>query len=55
VVTDRKGDRVVEIDPAGPGVVARTPVAGGPLGVAVDARAVWVTGFDSGRLKRVPR
>jgi serine/threonine protein kinase len=54
-VTDRERDRVVEIDPAGPSVVSRETVDGGPLEVAVDDQAVWVSAFDSGEVARLPR
>jgi hypothetical protein len=36
-------------------VVKRERVDGGPLEVAVDDEAVWVSGFDSGEVTRLPR
>ncbi len=54
-MTDRERDRVVEIDPEAMRVVQRNEVPGGPLEVAVDERAVWASGFDSGEVTRIAR
>jgi DNA-binding beta-propeller fold protein YncE len=54
-VTDRQGDRVVEIDPQSMRIVHRDPVTQGPLSVAVDDEDVWVTRIDAGEVSRVPR
>jgi hypothetical protein len=35
-------------------VVARRRVGGGPLGLAVDDEAVWVSRFDRGSVSRLP-
>ena len=55
-VTDREGDRVVEIDPqAEAGRQAANTVEDGPLSVAVDDRDLWVTRFDGGDVARIAR
>jgi hypothetical protein len=46
---------VVEIDAATGEIVQETDVPGGPLEVAVDDSAVWVSGFDSGDVTRLGR
>ena len=54
-VTDREGDRVVEIDPGDADIVERETVEGGPLSVVADDRDIWVTRFDAGDVARITR
>ena len=52
-VTDREGDRVVEIDPATRAVVDEQPVDGGPLSLAPDDQDLWVTQIDADTVARI--
>ena len=52
-VTDRKGDRVVEIDPQTREVAAEQPVADGPLSLALDDRSLWITQIDGNTVARI--
>jgi len=47
------GDTVSRIDPATGTVTQRIPVGDGPLAVAADAAAVWVTNYADGTVSRI--